>query len=164
VAGRVVRAHGIRGEVVVEPLSEDPSRFAPGSSLLIGDPDGAPAEMRVRASRPHQGRLLVLFDGIEDRNGAEALRGSLISIDAGAAPPPPAGRYYAHEIEGLRVVDEAGNDLGTVSGILETRANDVWIVSYRGREVLVPAVHEIVVDVDVLGGRIVVRPVPGLFE
>lgn len=120
--------------------------------------------MRVRASRPHQGRLLVLFDGVDDRTAAETLRGSLISIDAATAPTPPAGRYYAHEIEGLHVVDEAGNDLGVVSGILETRANDVWVVTYRGREVLVPAVREIIVEVDVPGRRIVVRPIEGLFE
>ena len=159
-----MRPHGIRGEVVVESETDDPSRFAPGSSVLVGDPDGAPVEMRVRASRPHQGRLLVLFDGVVDRTAAEMLRGSLISIDAATAPRPPAGRYYAHEIEGMHVVDEAGKDLGVVSGILETRANDVWVVSYRGREVLVPAVHEIIVDVDVPGGRIVVRPIEGLFE
>lgn len=162
--GRIVRPHGIRGEVVVDPASDEPGRFAAGSVLLVGDPDGAPEPRRVESSRPHQRRVLLRFDGVPDRTTAETLRGALLSIDAADAPPPPAGRYYAHDIEGLRVVDEQGRELGVVTSVLENPANDLWVVDHDGREVMLPAVREIVIAVDVSAGRVVVRAIPGLFD
>lgn len=132
--------------------------------LDVGEPDGSPVPRTISAVRPHKGRLLVLFEEITDRNGAEALRGSLLSILASHAAPAEEGRYYAHQLEGLRVVDEAGADLGVMTAVLENPANDLWVVRAGNRDVLVPAVKEIVRDVDLEHGRIVLRPVPGLFD
>jgi 16S rRNA processing protein RimM len=160
----VIRPHGIRGEVVVEATTDAPERYAPGAVLFVGDPSGEPSPRRVDASRPHKGRMLVLFQGVADRNDAELLRGALLSIDASDARTPDRGRYYAHQLEGLDVVDEAGAKLGVMTGVLENPANDIWIVHTGTRDVLVPAVREIVAGVDLGARRIVLRPIPGLFD
>jgi len=110
--GRVVKAHGIRGEVSVHVLSDVPGRFDPGAAV---DLDGRPT--RIEASRPHQGRLLLRFAGITDRTAAERLRGQLIE-----APPADLSEtetYYAHELIGMAVIDEGGAGLGTVTALIE---------------------------------------------
>jgi len=163
VVGRIIRPHGIRGEVVVEVTTDAPERFAPGSTLDVGDP-ASPVPYTVAGSRPHQGRLLVTLDGIEDRTAAESLRGSFLSIPASRARAPEEGRYYAFQLEGLSVVDEDGVDLGVMKGVLENPANDLWVIRVGERDVLVPAVREFVRDVDLAAGRIVLRPIPGLFD
>jgi 16S rRNA processing protein RimM len=165
VVGRIIRPHGIRGEVVVESASHDgAARYAVGSKLGVGDPDEDTRTYTVAGSRPHQGRLLVLFEEVADRTQAEALRGALISIPGADAQPLPEGQYYPHDLEGMTVVDEEGNELGVMSDVLENPANDLWVVRSRGKDVLVPAVKEIVIRVDVNERRIVLRPIPGLFD
>jgi 16S rRNA processing protein RimM len=158
VVGRVVKPHGIRGEVVVHPETDNPKRFEEGSTMFAGD-----RPMTVRASRPHQGRLLVFFDGVEDRNAAELLRDVELEIDAADAGELPDGSYYPHELQGCAVVDADGRTLGTLLRVDENPANDLWVVSRDGEEVLVPAVKEIVRDVDLLARRVVLDPPEGLF-
>jgi 16S rRNA processing protein RimM len=102
IVGRIVRAHGIRGECVVHVESEAPDRFAPGARLQA-EIDDATRSLTVRATRSHQDRLLVRFAEAPDRNAAEALRGAWLSIPASKAAPAPEGTYYAHEIEGFEV-------------------------------------------------------------
>jgi len=112
VVGRVVKAHGIRGEVVVDVLSDVPGRFDVGGSVVL---HGRPRA--IVGSRPHQGRLLVRFEGVLDRSAAESLRGA--QLEASAADVSEEETYYAHELVGMEVVDEDGDDLGTVSGLVE---------------------------------------------
>lgn len=164
VVGRIARPHGIRGETIVEVLTDFPHRFAPGSRLEAGDPSGPRRTLTVDSARAHAGRLLVAFREVADRTAAEALRGALLSIGAAEAAPPPEGTFYPHQIEGLAVVDEEGRPLGTLSRVLAGPANDLWVVETGGREVMVPAVGEFVRDVDLDAGRIVLHVVPGLFE
>lgn len=164
VVGRVVRPHGLKGELVVEVLGEVPERFAPGAVLGLGDPEGAPAACEVRAVRPDRGRILVTLAGISDRTAAEALRGALFSIPTAEARALEPGRYYPHELEGLLVVGEDGTELGVMTGVLENPANDLWVVRAGDREVLLPAVREFVLAVDLAERRIVIRPIPGLFD
>ena len=159
VVGRVAKAHGIRGEVVVESLTDHPSRFAKGATLQ--GPDGL---LTVRASRPHQQRLLVLFEEIPDRNAAELLRGADLTIDAVDAAPLPEGRFYAHQLDGLEVRANDGTHLGTFTRVVASPAHDLWAVETpAGREVLVPAVTPILVDVDLDAGIIWLEPPEGLF-
>lgn len=159
VVGRVAKAHGIRGEVVVESLTDHPSRFGIGASVL--GPDGM---LTVRASRPHQQRLLVLFDEVPDRNAAELLRGAELTIDASDAAPLPEGRFYAHQLDGLEVRANDGSHLGTFTKVVSSPAHDLWSVKTpAGREVLVPAVTPILVEVDLDAGIIWLDPPEGLF-
>lgn len=159
-----MRPHGIVGEIVVEVLSDAPDRFSPGARLLAGDPGGEVGELEILTARPHKGRLIVKLKGVHDRIGAEELRRVLLSIPASAAAPAGPGRYYPHELEGLDVLDEQGARLGRFKAVVENPANDLWVVDTGERDVLVPAVKEIVRDVDLEAGRIILRPVPGLFD
>ena len=159
VVGRIAKAHGIRGEVAVDVSTDEPSRFAPGARVLAGD-----RALTVSASRPHQGRLLVLFEEVPDRNAAETLSGAELTIPAEEARAlEDDWSFYPHQLEGLKVTDESGNELGTMDRVEESPASDLWVVRANGRDVLVPAVRDIVVRVDLDGGTIVLRPPEGLF-
>ena len=160
VAGRVARAHGLRGEVSVEVLTSVPeARFAVG--VQLEEVDGA-RTFTVRSVRPHQGRLLVTFEGVDDRTAAEALRGVLLAgtedID------PPEGEVWAAEIQGFAVVGTDGESLGTVVEVVANPAHELLLVTREeGADVLVPMVEEFVVEMDEEGRRIVVDPPEGLF-
>ncbi|GAC1422781.1 MAG: ribosome maturation factor RimM [Actinomycetota bacterium] len=164
VVGRIVSAHGIKGECAIEVLSEAPDRFDPGAELDAELPDGSMTILTVRASRPHKQRLLVFFDEVGDRNGAEAIRGTWLSVNAEHAAELPDGLYYAHQLEGCEVQDEQGMRLGVLSNVLENPAHDIWVVETdSGVEAMVPAVKEFIRDVDVDARRIVIAPIEGMF-
>ncbi|MFN2613326.1 MAG: ribosome maturation factor RimM [Actinomycetota bacterium] len=158
VVGRIVKPHGIRGEVVVEVETDNPSRYAEGSTLYDGE-----RAFRIKGARPHQGRMLVLFEGVEDRNAAESLRNVELTIEDTEAEALPEGSYYPHQLQGCEVVDENGSAFGTLVRVDENPANDLWVVSTGKREVLVPAVSEFVRSVDLSARRIVLSPPDGLF-
>lgn len=155
--GRIARAHGVRGEVSVQSLTEVEQRFAPGSVLLLG-PDGD-RPLTVRSARPHQHRILVKFDEVRDRTEAESLRGRVLMIPSEQSPPLPEGAYWVHQVVGLELVTEDGRSLGRVREVLANPANDVWVTD---ADALIPAVREVIVDVDLGAGRAVVRDIPGL--
>jgi 16S rRNA processing protein RimM len=153
VVGRVRRPVGLRGEVIVEPTGDDPSRFVPGAVLRVGS-DGD-VERILRSSRPYQGGLFVLqFDGIESLEQADALRGALLSVRAVELPALPEGVYYHYQLEGLDVFDAAGKFLGRLESILPTGSNDVYCVGTGTEEVLIPAIREYVAAIDLKAGRI----------
>jgi 16S rRNA processing protein RimM len=159
VVGRIAKAHGINGEVSIDVLSDAPDRFAVGARVLVDD-----RALTVATARAHQGRLLVRFDGVSDRNGAEALRGAELTIPAEEAHQlEDDWSFYPHQLVGFAVTDEKGETLGTMTRVDESPGADLWVVGARGREVLVPAVREIVVAVDLDERRIVLRPPDGLF-
>jgi 16S rRNA processing protein RimM len=164
VVGRIVKPHGLKGELIVEVLSDAPDRFARGSKLEAGDPDGERRRLTVRATRDDRGKLLVRFNQVPDRTAADALRGALLSIARAEAAPPPEGSYYDWQLEGLEVVDEDGAKLGRLVRVMTGAASDHWVVDTGSEEVLVPAVEEFVRRVDLEGGRIVLHVIPGLFE
>jgi len=159
VVGRIAKAHGIRGEVAIDLVSDEPARFAPGARVQAGD-----RPLTVAASRPHQGRLLVLFEEVPDRNVAETLMGADLTIPFEEARAlEDDWSFYPHQLAGLKVTDESGQELGTMARVEESPASDLWVVRAQGRDVLVPAVRDIVVRVDLDAGTIVLRPPEGLF-
>jgi 16S rRNA processing protein RimM len=163
VVGRIVKPHGIDGELVVQVLSDAPERFARGSKLEAGDLDGQRKPVTVRSTRDDRGRLLVRFYQVHDRDAADEMRGALLSIARSDAAPAPEGAYYDWQLEGLDVVDEDGASLGRLARVLEGAASDLWVVDTGEREVMVPAVEEFVRRVDLKSGRIVLHVIPGLF-
>jgi len=168
VVGRVVKAHGITGEVVVEIRTDDPdTRFAPGTSLR-GRPRGGPESRYVVESvRDHGGRLLVRLDGVGDRNAAESLKGTLFVVDSGDLPPiDDPDEFYDHQLEGLRVLTTAGRQVGTVKEVLHTAAGELLAVRADGDggEVLVPFVSAIVTSVSLADQTIEIDPPEGLLE
>jgi len=157
--GRITRAHGLKGEVAVLPLSDVETRFDPGSTLFFEEGNGS---VTVTAARPHAGRLLVSLREIRDRDQAERVRGQYLFVPASSAPPLPEGEYWPHQVVGASVETSTGRLIGTVREIIRTPANDVWVARADGDEVLIPALKDVVELVDVPGRRIVVREVPGI--
>ena len=165
VIGRIVRAHGIRGEVVVEVTTDEPDvRYAVGAVLDTDPPDRGP--LAVEAARPHQGRLIVAFDGILDRDGAEALRGVRLCVESADLPPPTdPDEYHDFQLVGLRAVDVAGGELGEVTGVRHGPGADLLVLRRpAGGTALVPFVKAIVPSVDLAGGRVVLSPPEGLLD
>ena len=160
--GRVVRPHGVRGELLLEVLTEFPLHLAETEVVYVGEAAVPHALRRVRMQRGQQQLIIHLADCL-DRNAAEAYRGQLIQIKAEQAAPLPPGRYYHHQILGLDVVTEAGEPLGQVTEILETGANDVYVVKGpAGEELLLPALRSVILQVDLEARRMTVHLMEGL--
>ncbi len=155
--GYVRGPHGIRGELSVEPLTEFPERFEPGATLWA---DGV--AHTVAAARGHRGALLVELEGIGDRNAAARFGGLLLEVPDVTLPELEPGEYYRFQIVGMAVADTDGNDLGTVRSVLETGANDVYVVRDAESELLIPAIDSVVQEVDVAARRMVVHLLDGL--
>ncbi len=159
--GNIVGVHGIRGEVKVELLTDYPERFSPGATLYLG-PEGLARPVRIEAARPHKGMMLVKFAGVPDRNAAELLRDTLLLIPEEQAMPLGENENYAHDLVGLQVETTDGRVIGKLAEILYTGANDVYVVNRPGAEVLIPALNEVVVQVNLEAGRMVVQLPEGL--
>ncbi|MDR7402649.1 MAG: ribosome maturation factor RimM [Armatimonadota bacterium] len=164
IIGRILRPHGVRGEVRVAPDTDFPERWATLAEAVVLRGDRA-TPVRVTAVRRHGDHVLVRLAGVETPEQAAALRGAALAVRREEAMRPPPGAHFVFEVLGLTVVTEAGAVVGTVTGILRTPAHDVYVVTAPdGREYLIPAVGAVVVAVDPPGGRVVVRPLPGLLE
>lgn len=158
VVGKVTRAHGVRGEVSVLVLSEVPDRFADGATVWLEDG----RRLIVESSRADRGRLLVRFRGVGDRGTAESLRGSFLAVPESALPELPEGSWWPHQLEGSEVLTEEGRPLGTLVEVVLNPANDLWVTRDARREVLIPALRDVIVSVDLVAKRVVVRDIPGL--
>ena len=157
--GIATRAHGVRGEVAIRSRSDNPERWTAGA-VVYGE-DGA--AFTVGSVRGSGERLFVRFAGVEDRSAAEALRGRTFVVPVSWLPTLPDGEYWPHQLEGASVTTESGRSLGTLTDVVANPANDLWVaVDADGTETLVPAIREVVVEVDAAAKRIVVRDVPGL--
>jgi 16S rRNA processing protein RimM len=160
--GIVARAHGLRGEVVVEPTTDAPERFAPGSTLTAQLPVGPARALSVAASRPFSGRWLVHFEGIASRDEAQALHGVELTVRRDQVAALPPGRYYRFELVGLDARTPDGVRLGRVEEVFSTGADDVLSVRGDGGEILIPMLEMVVRSVDLESGSIVLDPPPGL--
>jgi 16S rRNA processing protein RimM len=166
IVGRVAKAHGVTGEIVVEVRTDDPeARFAPGNTLRGKPKTGPERRYVVESVRNHGGRLLVRLDGVADRAAAEALRGVLFLVDSEDLPPiAEPDEFYDHQLEGLRVRTIAGVPVGTVAEVLHTAAGELLSVRTEQGEVLVPFVSAIVTSVSVADRTIEIDPPEGLLE
>ncbi|MDQ4118322.1 MAG: ribosome maturation factor RimM, partial [Actinomycetota bacterium] len=163
-----MRVHGLRGEVVVEPHTDSPAeRFATGASFDARSAGGGSrGTLRVRAARPHSGRLLVTFAGVEDRDAAEALRGVRLFLATSELPPPEdPDEFHVHQLEGLRAELADGSPVGTVCEVVHGPGGDLLVLRRDDADdALVPFVTAIVPTVDLAGGRIVLDPPEGLLD
>jgi 16S rRNA processing protein RimM len=168
VVGRVVKAHGITGELVVDVRTDAPDgRFAEGNRLRLKLSRAAGVrDVVVESARPHGGRMLVRLIGVVDRDTAEGLRGGLFVVDSADLPPiDDPDEFYDHQLEGLQVRTLDGQDVGRVAEVLHTAAGELLSVrTAEGREVLVPLVSAIVTSVSLTDGVIEISPPEGLLE
>lgn len=168
VVGRIAKAHGITGELVVDIRTDDPEeRFAAGNRMRLKNfRTGIEREVVVTSVRPHGGRLLVRLDGVADRDGADALRGGLFLVDSAELPPiDDPDEFYDHQLEGLAVRTVGGAPVGIVREVLHTPGGELLAVRPEsGAEILVPFVSEIVTSVSVDDGVIEIDPPEGLLD
>jgi 16S rRNA processing protein RimM len=165
--GRVVKAHGVTGELVVEVRTDDPElRFAPGAVLRAKGSDRRERNYTVDAVRAHGNRLLVRLAGVTDRDGADALRGNVFVIDSADLPPiDEPDTFYDHQLEGLRVRTCDGREIGTVAEVLHTPAGELLAINReQAGELLVPFVGAIVTSVSLEDGVVEIDPPEGLLE
>ena len=160
IVGRITRPHGIRGEVAMRSMTDYPERLLEVETLYVG-PDRRP--YRVKQMRRHADGMLIAFEGIGDRNLAAVLREQFVYVHISDAVPLEEGEYYLFQIAGIRVVTEEGRQLGRLTGLIETGANDVYIItSDEGKEVLIPAIPEVIQDVNIPGRVMTVKLLEGL--
>ncbi|MEX2289698.1 MAG: ribosome maturation factor RimM [Mycobacteriales bacterium] len=166
VVGRIGKPQGLKGEVTVQVRTDDPqARFAAGAVLLTDPPDRGP--LTVEQSRWQNGRLMVAFQGVADRNAAESLRETLLQVDGRTLPPPAdEDEFHDHVLRGMSAVLVGGEPLGEVVDVLHLPHGDVLVVRRQDPpgEVLVPFVKEMVPVVDVAARRIEVDPPAGLLD
>ncbi len=158
--GRIVRPHGVRGVLLVDPISEQLLGLQPGAEVRLG-PDRS-RRIFLELHR-HGGRWLLRLEGVDSREAAELMRGQEIALPLEDVPPLPEGTYYHWQIIGLQVVSDDGAVLGTVAEIIETGANDVYLVrDDAGAELLLPAIESVILAVDLENEEIKVHLIPGL--
>lgn len=162
--GRIGPAHGVRGAVFVLPWTDDPDdRFAAGAQLRTDPATAGP--LTVASARDHSGRLVVQFEGVEDRVGAGALRGVVLLVPAHARPRlDDPDDFYDTELVGLRAETTDGAALGPVTDVVHAAAADYLVVRIGERDVLVPFVAAIVPHVDVAAGTVRIEPPDGLLD
>ncbi|GAA2671504.1 MULTISPECIES: ribosome maturation factor RimM [Actinoplanes] len=185
VVGQIGKPHGIRGEVSVVVRTDEPeARFTAGSVFItevprdrrvstgpagaaaLGVPFEVPQQLTLESIRWHQGRGIAVFEGIPDRNVAEAMRGVYLKVDsAGMAAPADPDEFHDHQLVGLRVVSADGTELGTVDRIDHAPSSDLIVLKKAGGgTALIPFVTAMVPTVDIAGGRIVVDLPEGLLD
>ena len=161
VIGQIIKPHGIRGEVSVKVLTDFGERFDEMESVHLGD-DSSVEVYKIETSRWNRDRVLLRFAAINDRERAESLRGLYLKIPITEAMPLEPESFYHYQLEGLRVVTDQGEFLGHISQILETGANDVYIVEGEAAPILLPATHEVVLDINLDQQEMTVHLLDGL--
>ena len=164
VVARVCRPHGLRGELVVDVLTDVPGRLSSGAEIVVVGADGARRRGLVLDSRPHGRRWLIRLDGCGDRNEAERLRGAAFEVSRERVPPAPAGAFYYFELVDCTCFDRRVGTLGRVTEVIEDGGGLLLRVVDADREILVPFVEAYLLAVDVAGGRIEIDLPEGLIE
>ena len=162
--GTLRRSHGIRGDILTDVMTDFPERLKPGTYLYVGDKK---QPLKITRRRPHNDGLILGFEGINNAEQTAKYRAQTVYVPAKDRPALPEGEYYHHQVLGITVVDEAGAVLGTLTEIIETGANDVYVVSDGGspaREILIPAIKQVLLDVDLDKKTMRVHLLPGLVE
>lgn len=164
IIGKIKRVHGIKGEVQLQVLTDYPEKIRAGLVVFIAGTEGE-RRLIVEKARSTNNALILKFEEVNHRDEAEALKGATIEIPFEAAEKLPPGSYWYHDVIGILVYDTSGAFLGRVTDILRTGSNDVYLVkSEAGREFYIPAIKEVVKEIDVEKHKMVIAPMPGLLE
>jgi 16S rRNA processing protein RimM len=161
--GKVVALFGIRGELKVLLLTDIPNRFA-GLGAVYAGPDHT--RRLIQSVRPYKGEMIVLkLEGIDDANTAESLRDQNLAIPVSELAQLPPDSYYQHDILGLMVITLDGQKLGSIVDIIVTGSNDVYVIKVpNGSQVLIPAIKDVIKQVDLIRRTMYIDPLPGLLD
>jgi len=164
VIGIVEKARGIRGEVKIKPLTDEPTRFERLTRVRLETKQGETQQVDMSAVNVVGNRIFATFAGVETREQAQALAGAYISIKQEDVLPLREGEFYHFELTGLLVKTKAGEDLGHIHEVLDLAANDVLVVRRQKKEVLIPFIKEVIVNVDIEKGEVIINPIQGLLD
>ena len=164
VVGKVVAVHGVKGAIKIRPLSEEGENLLDQKTLLIGKPGKEPELLKIIKMRTHKGVLITQLEDVDSIEKASRLVGREVMVKAGDLPPLEEGEYYWHQLRGLEVLTVSGESLGRIVGLIETGANDVYIVKKGKREILLPAIEDVIKEIDLKKGVAIVDPLDGLIE
>jgi 16S rRNA processing protein RimM len=158
--GFIRRPHGVRGELIMDIHTDFPDRLRAGTKVFLGD-GHKPA--KLASARPHGTSMLVAFQGLNSPEEAGALRNTWVYVTTADRPPLPDGKVYQHQILGLRVVTDDDRELGTLADIFSTGANNVYVVKTAdNKEILLPAIPDVILRIDLENGEIRVHLLDGL--
>jgi len=160
--GEIVAPFGRAGEVKVRLETDFPERFAHLPQVCLRWPNGEARLYAVEGARLHKGQVLLKLRGVADIDAAETLRNALVQVRAEEAVRLPANEFYIHDLKGCEVVTAEGRVLGTLTSVLHNSANDVYVIGSGRNEILLPAIKQVVREVDLAQRRIIVTPTPGL--
>ena len=164
VIGKIVNTHGIQGKLRVNSYAESPEIFTSQKFFYLKDEKEGFKKYEITNVEPHKNIILLKFDGISSINEAEKLVGTSIFIEKSKLLPLSEDEYYWFEIIGLKVFTDEGTFLGKVEGILQTGSNDVYVIRNKKKEYLIPAIAEVVTNIDVIKKIMIIHPLEGLFE
>ena len=160
--GEVTAPFGRQGEVKVRLETDFPNRFLRLRQICLRRPSGAADLFTIEGVRLHKGQALLKLRGVDSIDAAEELRGARVQIRPQEAVPLPANEFYIHDLIGCEVVTAEGRILGQLTSVLKSSANDVFVIGQGKEEILLPAIKEVVREVDMAQRRIFVTPTPGL--
>ncbi|WP_147820065.1 ribosome maturation factor RimM [Salidesulfovibrio onnuriiensis] len=163
--GKVVKPHGIRGEFCIKSFADSPFLFDEIKRIFLREGKRRPQPVTVQSWRMHKGMVLMTVNQVADRNRSEELRGAEVLVRAADLPDIGEDEFYLHEVEGFNVVLENGTVVGRFKGFIEAPGHDVWAIATPAKkEILLPAVPEFILDVDMEGETIVIDPPEGLID
>ena len=162
--GRITKSVGIKGEVRVAMLTDSPERFAKLKAVWCGTEESKAVRFSILSVRIEQTAVVLQLKGIDSRSMADERRGEYLFVEAKDTVTPGKGSYFIHDIIGMKVLTEAGEEIGSVRDVMELPANDVWVVASGTKEFLIPAIKEVIRLVDLKGRRVVIRPLEGMLE
>ena len=162
--GAITQTHGIRGEVKVFPMTDDVSRFKNMKELIL-DTGKEQIVLEVTSARPQKNLVILKFKGIDNINDVEKYRKKSLYVTRENAVKLKKDEYFIADLIGMKVSTDEGEELGTLSDVMQTGANDVYVISMTdGEEVLIPAIRDCIRDVDVEQGQMCVHLLPGLLD
>lgn len=163
--GKIIKSHGLKGEVKVHSFSGCPENFNNYSAVVLADPDsGVFRSYTVNRSRVQGDIVILLLEGVTNRDDADALAGHQLWLSKGDLPPLARDEYYWFQLEGMRVYTGDGRELGVVTSIFNNRAQDVLVVTGGEREFLIPVIEGVIQRQDDKKRILVVAPMPGLLD
>lgn len=162
--GRISKSVGLKGELSVVMLTDTAERFGKLKSVWIGTDEARAVKHAVLSVRATHSAVVLKLKGIESRTSADERRGQLLFVPPKDAVVPRKGSYFIHDIVGMSVVTESGEEVGTVQEVMQLPAHDVWVVAAGEKEILIPAIKEVIRSVDVERRTVVIRPLEGLLE
>jgi 16S rRNA processing protein RimM len=162
--GKVIGPHGLGGLLRIWSYAESERTFLNSGKVFLGLASGEPHEYRVLSVVPHKNAFLMRLEGLSTLNAAESYRNAAILIEKTGLEREGEGEYFWHELIGLEVYVTTGEFIGTVKRIFATGSNDIYVVQKGKKEILIPAIHDVVQEVDLAGKRMIISEMEGLLD